>query len=252
MVLLARRRRRRAPAGAPGGCGLRHEGARAVRAAAPAQGRPPQRLPHRPPQGQARHPLDGIRRDPAGGRGGLSGRRRRPRPEADDGAGQPVAVVARRARRRHDAALRQRGDGLRAQPRGFRQDHHRLSPASPAAPEDRAAVRTVAFDVPVCGERHGPRQCRLEGSRKRLAHSHAASEIPRLPRQHSGGDRRHGSARRQRLHRGMGERAADPRRPYRRALGRHQQHQRARYRHPRGRQEPRPSLARHRAHQIAR
>ena len=38
--------------------------------------------------------------------------------------------------------------------------------------------------------------------------------------------------------------AAGPRRPYRRALGRHQQHQRARHRHPRGRQEPRaPTLA---------
>ena len=52
-----------------------------------------------------------IGRDPARRRGGLSGRRRRPRPQADDGAGQSVAAVARRARRRDDAPLRQRGDG---------------------------------------------------------------------------------------------------------------------------------------------
>ena len=50
-----------------------------------------------------------LGRDPAGGRGRLSGRPGRPRPQADDGAGQPVAAVARRARCRHDAALRQRG-----------------------------------------------------------------------------------------------------------------------------------------------
>ena len=107
----------------------------------------------------------------------------------------------------------------------------------------RGADRTVAVDVPVCRQRHGPRQCRLQGRRNGAADSDAAAEIPRLPRQHSGGDRRHGSARRQRLHRGMGQCAADPRRPYRRALGRHQQHQRARYHHPRGRQEPRPPHA---------
>ena len=38
----------------------RHQGTCAVRPAAPAEGRPPQRLPHRSPQGQARHPLDGV------------------------------------------------------------------------------------------------------------------------------------------------------------------------------------------------
>ena len=38
--------------------------------------------------------------------------------------------------------------------------------------------------------------------------------------------------------------AAGARRPYRRALGRHQQHQRARHHHPRRRQEPRASAAR--------
>ena len=85
-----------------------------------------------------------------------------------------------------------------------------------------------------------------------LAHSHPAAEIPRLPRQHSGGDGSDGSARRQRLHRGMGACAADPRRPCRRALGRHQQHQRARYHYPRGRQKPRPPHAGRRADEIAR
>ena len=55
------------------------------------------------------------RRDPAGRRRRLSGRPARPGPQADDGPGQPVAPVARRAGRRHDAPLRQRGaDGGRA------------------------------------------------------------------------------------------------------------------------------------------
>ena len=98
----------------PEGRACRHRGPRAVCAAAPAEGRPPQRLPHRPPQGQTGHPLDGERRDPARGRRRLSGRRCRARPQADDGAGQPVAAVARRSRRGDDAALRQRGDGVRA------------------------------------------------------------------------------------------------------------------------------------------
>jgi len=39
--------------------------------------------------------------------------------------GQPVAALARRARCRNDAALPQRGDGLRADASGLRQDHHR-------------------------------------------------------------------------------------------------------------------------------
>ena len=81
------------------------------------EGRQPQRLPHRAAEGQARHPLDGVGRDPAGGRGRLSGRRGRPGPQADDGAGQSVAAVAWRARGRDDAALRQRGDGVRAHAR---------------------------------------------------------------------------------------------------------------------------------------
>ena len=100
--------------------------------------------------------------------------------------------------------------------------------------------------------RDGPRQCRLEGRRELPAHPDAASEIPRLPRQYSGRDRRDGGARRQRLYRGMGACAAGPRRPYRRALGRHQQHQRARHHHPRGRQEPRPPDAAGGADEIAR
>ena len=68
------------------------------------------------------------------------------------------------------------------------------------------------------------------------AHPDAADQAPGLPRQHPRRDRRHGGARRQRLHRGMGQRAARARRPYRRALGGHQQHQRHRRRAPRGRQ----------------
>ncbi len=83
----------------------------------------------------------------------------------------------------------------------------------------------------------GPRQCRRCGRRRHPAHPDAAVEIPRLPRQYSGGHRRDGGARRQRLYRGVGAGAAGARRPYRRALGRHQQHQRARHHHPRRRQE---------------
>jgi acyl-CoA dehydrogenase len=144
--------------------------------------------------------------------------------------------LSRRSRRGDDAALRERGADLRADADGFRQDHHRISLAPPSIAEDRGAGRTIALDVPVCCERDGSRQCRLEGCGKHLANSDAAAQVPRLPRQHSGGDRRHGGPRRQRLYRGMGAGAADPRCPRRRALGRHQQHQRPRYRHPRGRQ----------------
>ena len=120
VVLLARRRRRGAAAGAARRRARRHQGARAVRAAAAAQGRQPQRLPHRAPQGQARHPLDGVSGEILlEGARRLSGRRGRPGPQADDGAGQPVAAVAWRARRRDDAPLRQRGDG-RARARATR------------------------------------------------------------------------------------------------------------------------------------
>ena len=111
MVLLACRRRRRAAAGAAGRRACRHQGPCAVRAAAAARGRQPQRLPDRAAEGQARHPLDGVGRNPAGGRVRLAGRQGRPGPEADDGAGQFVAAVAWRARGLDDAPLRQRGDG---------------------------------------------------------------------------------------------------------------------------------------------
>ena len=153
MVLLACRRRCRADAGAAGRRARRHRGPGAVRAAAAAEGRQPQQLPDRAAEGQARHPLDGQRRDPAA-------RARSPIwsatpgwPQADDGAGQPVAAVARRARRGDDAALRQRGAGVRADPLGVRQDHHRLSAAAPPVAEDHGADRTGAVDVPVRGKR---------------------------------------------------------------------------------------------------
>ena len=150
----------------PEGRARRHRGSRAVCAAAPAEGRPPQRLSHRSPQGQIGHPLDGERRDSPRRRRRLSGRRCRARAQADDGAGQPVAAVARRSGRGDDAALRQRGDGLRTNADGVRQDHHRISAAAPPASQDRGAGRTIALDVPVCRERDGSRQCRLEGSGK--------------------------------------------------------------------------------------
>ncbi len=60
------------------------------------------------------------------------------------------------------------------------------------------------------------------------AASHPAVQVPRLPRQHPGRDRRNGDAGRQRLHRGLGERAPGARCPCGRALGRHQQHRGAR------------------------
>ena len=166
MVLLACRRRRRAAAGAARGRAGRHQGPRAVRAAAAARGRQPQRLSHRAAEGQARHPLDGLGRNPAGGRRCLARRRGRPGPQADDGAGQPVAAVAWRARRRDDAPLRQRGDDLRADAAGVRADHHRLSAAAPSVDEDRAAGGTGAVDVPVRRACHGPRQCGRCGGRR--------------------------------------------------------------------------------------
>jgi hypothetical protein len=125
--------------------------------------------------------------------------------------------------------------GVRADAVGVRSRDYRLSPPAPSATENHGTDGTGAVDVPVRGEHHGSRQCRIEGSRECLAHPDAAAEIPRLSRQHSGRDRRDGSARRQRLHRGMGQCAAGSRRPYRRALGRHQQYQRARYHHARRR-----------------
>ena len=53
-------------------------------------------------------------------------------------------------------------------------------------------------------QRDGPRQCGRQERSRHPAHPDAAAEIPRLPRQHSGRDRRDGGARRQRLYRGMG------------------------------------------------
>ena len=75
------------------------------------------------------------------------------------------------------------------------------------------------------------------GRAKPAPHPHAAAEIPRLPRQHSGRDRVDGSTRRQRLHRGVGACPPGPRRSHRGALGRHQQHQCARYRQAGGRKK---------------
>ena len=82
-----------------------------------------------------------------------------------------------------------------------------------------------------------------DGGAKRAAHPDAAAEIPRLPRQHPVAT----GAMEVRGGNGYIEewvhRAAGARRPHRRALGRHQQHQRARHHHPRGRQEPRAPAA---------
>ena len=69
---------------------------------------------------------------------------------------------------------------------------------------------------------------RRQSGQRAAAHPDAAGQAARLPRQHPGRDRRHGGARRQRLHRGVGQRPARARRPYRRAVGGHEQHQRAR------------------------
>ena len=70
------------------------------------------------------------------------------------------------------------------------------------------------------------RRCRR--SRRRAAHPHPAAQAARLPRQRPRRDRCDGDPRRQRLHRGVGERAPGARRPHRRAVGRHLQHRRAR------------------------
>ena len=244
MVLLACRRRRGTAAGAAGGRARRHQGPGAVRDAAPAQGRQPQRLSHRPPQGQARHPLDGVGRDPAGRRRGVSGRRGRPRPQADDGAGQPVAAVARRSRRRDDAALRQRGDDVRA-PAARRSARPSSTIRCCAASCSRSSCRPnsrcrcscsppAPWTAPMPARR--PAEAALRILTPLLKFRACRDNIPVA----IGID---GSARRQRLYRGMGACAADPRRPCRRALGRHQQYQRARHRHPRGRQERQPPHA---------
>ena len=64
-------------------------------------------------------------------------------------------------------------------------------------------------------------------------------KVPRVPRQPARGDRRDGGARRQRLYRGLDKSAPGPRRANRRALGGHQQYQRARCDWPRGGQDGR-------------
>ncbi len=156
----------------------RYRRAGVVCPAAASEGRQPQQLPHRAAEGQAGHAIDGERRDPAAGRGRLSRWRCQSRPQADDGAGQPVAAVAWGARGGDDAALRQRSASVRADPLGVRQDHHRLSPAPPSIAEDHRAGRTGAVDVPVRGGCDGSRQCRIEGSREPVAHPDAAFEIP--------------------------------------------------------------------------
>ena len=70
------------------------------------------------------------------------------------------------------------------------------------------------------------------------------AEIPHQPGQYRGRNRRHGGARRQRLHRDLRQRAAGARRPSRCAVGGHLQHQRDRHYRARRRQGWRPGGAR--------
>ena len=116
MVLFACRCRRGAAAGAPRGSAVRYQRTCAVRLAAAAEGRPAQFLPDRASQGQARHPLDGVGRNSPGRRARLSRRRAGQRLQADDGAGQFIETLAWRPRRGDDAALRERGDDIGADP----------------------------------------------------------------------------------------------------------------------------------------
>ena len=69
-------------------------------------------------------------------------------------------------------------------------DHRQLSPAAPPAFETHGADRAGAVDDAVCRKLDGPGQCRVHRRAKPAPHPHAAAEIPRLPRQHSGRDRR--------------------------------------------------------------
>ena len=118
----------------------------------------------------------------------------------------------------------------------FGKRHHRAPAAAPPADEADGADRAGAVDGDGRGRRHGRGGCGLDRGRRGAAHPHAAREVPRLPRQRHGRHRRHGGARRQRLHRGVGERPPGARRPDRPAVGGHQQHQRARRDRPRRRQ----------------
>ena len=65
-------------------------------------------------------------------------------------------------------------------------------------------------------------------ARKAHPHHDAADQVPRLPRRAQGHRRRHGGARRLRLHRGMVRRAPAARCASRLDLGRHLEHRRAR------------------------
>ena len=83
MVLLAHRRRPGAHSGTPAGRNDGHARPGIVRDAAAARRRQPQPLSDRTPEGQARDALDGERRDSAGGRVRMAGRRAARRFQAD-------------------------------------------------------------------------------------------------------------------------------------------------------------------------
>ena len=164
--------------------------------------------------------------------------------QADDGAGEPVAAQPRRARGRDDAPLPQRGAGGGAQSR---------APSARAIGEypllrrqlmkimlpTEQALSMYAFSADAMGQR----QRRRQGGGEPAAHPDAGLQVPRLPRQHPGRHQRARGARRQRLHRGMGERPPGARRADRHAVGGHLQHQRARRGAARRRQGGRPQGA---------
>ena len=87
------------PEGAPAG----HARARHVPRAALLPDGTRNALDHQPAEGQARLALDGDRRGDLRRRRRLSGRRPRPRLQADDGDGQRLPALQRDARRRHHA-----------------------------------------------------------------------------------------------------------------------------------------------------
>ena len=124
----------------------------------------------------------------------------------------------------------------RASSRGIRPPDHRASAAAAPVDETDGADRAGAFGLHLRRDDDGPGARRRRGSRARDAHPDRGAEVPRVPRQHPRRDRRDGGARRQRLHRGLGQLAPHPRRAYRRAVGGHQQYQRARRDQSRSRQ----------------
>ena len=232
VVLLQRRCRPGAGAGAPRRCTRKRTGGycrpRPVPDAAHAPLGRAQPLSHRAPQGQARHACHAVRRDRSGGSGGVARRRPGPRLQADGRDGEPVAPVERDPLSRNDAARGARSlDGGAGPPR-LRPAPDRAAAGAATADQDDPADGGSAQRRALHRRLPRPRRRRRSGGAHSAPHPDTAHQAARLPRGAQSGGRRHGDARRQRLHRGVDRAEAAARDAPGLDLGRHEQHHRPR------------------------